>query len=148
MTRHDPTLSARTIPDPIREGTVDCLRRWGPCPDRTHAAFADRYGDQATRVLQAFRPLALTLMRYARRPLTRHAPGCPCRDADEATLAHLVCAAATQQREEAMLIALSLVRPDRATVLVAQAEALGLTLYSEHLGASRATHQPVSSWLN
>jgi len=153
MSLHYPRLTAPGTPDQIAddligEGTIQCIRRWTACPDQTLGQLSDHFGAQADRLPQVLAPLVRTLTLYGRRPLMRHAPECPCRGADEAALAHLVAAAATQQREDAMLIAISLVRPDLAPILVSQAQALGLTLYSLRAPAPRATHAAQTAWLN
>ena len=64
----------------------------------------------------------------ARRPVLTHSTGCGCVGADEAVLAHLVATAATGDREDAMLIAVLLVRADAAPLVVSLAETLGLML--------------------
>lgn len=64
----------------------------------------------------------------ARRPLVRHAAGCPCLGADEAALAALIAAAAEGAREEAFLQALALVRDDAVPVAVGLAQQAGLCL--------------------
>ncbi len=66
--------------------------------------------------------------RFARRPLMRRHAGCAAAGADETAFAAMVSAAAAQEREDAMLIAVCLVRPDVAPPLVALAEQVGLGL--------------------
>ena len=148
MSLHDPALTAPASGDPIADGTIQCLRRWSSCPDQTLDRLSLHFGAQAYRLPRVLAPVVQTLARYGHRTLMRHAPGCPCRGTDEAALAHLAVAAATQQREDAMLIAITLVRPDVAPVLVAQAEALGLTLHCLQISAPRATHAAPATRLN
>ena len=81
------------------------------------SAFIARFGDLMTLI-----------QRHARRPLARHGAGCPCVGADEAVFA-LLCSTATHgEREDAMLIACLLLRPDVAPLAVSLAQSLGLDL--------------------
>ena len=65
---------------------------------------------------------------HARRPLMRHAPGCPCAGADECVFARFVALAAEGAREDAILIAALIVRTDIALTLAIRAETVGLRL--------------------
>ena len=66
--------------------------------------------------------------RFSRRPLKRRHAGCCAAGADECAFAAMVAAAAAGDREDAMLIAVCLVRPDVSPPLVALAEQVGLSL--------------------
>lgn len=65
---------------------------------------------------------------HARRPLMRRHAGCCAAGADETAFAAMVTAAASGEREDAMLIAVCLVRADVSPPLVALAEQVGLSL--------------------
>ncbi|TPE52650.1 hypothetical protein [Amaricoccus solimangrovi] len=65
---------------------------------------------------------------FARRPLQCHAPSCPCAGGDECVLARFVALAAEGAREDAILMATLMVRPDMSLILAAIAEDLGLLL--------------------
>jgi hypothetical protein len=58
----------------------------------------------------------------------RHGPDCRCVGGDEAAFAHLVAAAAADEREDAALMASLLVRPGIALEAVALAGQFGLGL--------------------
>lgn len=152
MSLHDPAMTAPVSGHPIGDGTIQCLRLWSSCPDQTPDQtlyqLSLHFGPQARRLHRVLAPFVRTLAQYGRRTLWRNAPEAQCRGTDEAALAHLVVAAATQRREDAMLTAITLVRPDLAPVLVAQAEALGLTLHCLHVPARRATHAAPATRLN
>ena len=64
----------------------------------------------------------------ARRPLLPHGQDCPCLGADECPLATLILSAATGEREDALMLAMTMVRADRAPAVVAAAEATGVAL--------------------
>lgn len=70
---------------------------------------------------------------HARRPLCGHALDCPAVCSDECVLARFVALAAEGAREEAILIASLLVRPDVALYLAGYAERVGLALMREQL---------------
>ena len=58
----------------------------------------------------------------------RHAADCACLGADEACFANFIATATTGEREDALLMAMLLVRPDVAPQLCAVAMNLGLAL--------------------
>ncbi|WP_010142099.1 hypothetical protein [Oceanicola sp. S124] len=89
---------------------------------------------EAEAALDGF--LEVTL-RHARRPLMRHGLTCACVGADEAVLAHLMTISTSGEREDAMLMACLLVRPDMAPAVVSQARTLGFVLLR---GAPVGTH--------
>ena len=68
------------------------------------------------------------MKRFGRRPLLRHQIGCACVGADEACFAGLVAAASEGRHEDALMIAVLVVRPDVAPLLVGLAETLGHAL--------------------
>lgn len=118
-----------TLP-PLGELSVRALRRW--CDAGTEALARDLGltlgedgGEEAASALDALFRQGLAA---SRRPLMRHDRGCPCLGADEAVLAALVQAATEGEREDALLLACLLVRPDLAPRLVHLAQAAGLAL--------------------
>lgn len=78
------------------------------------------------------------LARYARRPFMRHQPDCPCLGADEAAFAHLIELTETGEREDVLMFAMMMTRPDMAPCLLPLAEAFTLTLHRA-LAQSRRT---------
>ena len=116
----------------IEAGAVHCLRRWSDGP----AAQADiRYDFAATlgkdagqEALDAFEGMFTLCARYGRRPLMRHSVSCKCLGADESCFANFVGYASEGAREDAFLIAATMVRPDMAGALVGLAEEFGLAL--------------------
>lgn len=117
---------------PVEVGAVLYLRAWSEGPEAQAQVwndFATVLGPDAGRAaLKAFEQLYDLCLRYGRRPLMRHHLGCVCLGADEACFANLVAAATEGQREDAMLIATLLVRPDMAPGLVALAESFGIAV--------------------
>ena len=100
-----------------------------------------RLGDRAGRALgDRFEDLLETTLAHARRPLMRHATGCPCAGADESVFARFVALAAEGAREEAILIAALIVRADIALGLARLAEEVGLGL--QRLGADAPRLRP------
>ena len=74
------------------------------------------------------------MLAFARRPLQRHAPSCPCAGGDECVLARFVALAAEGAREDAILMATLMVRADVSLMLASIAEELGLSLMREAEG--------------
>jgi len=75
--------------------------------------------------------------RHGRRPLMRHGRACACLGADEACFANFIASAVEGPREDALLMAMLLVRPDVAPVLAAMASQFGLALSRMQLRAPR-----------
>ncbi len=91
--------------------------------------FASAFGSQTGKnTLQDFEALVDMLLAHARRPLMRHQIGCSCVGADEAAFANFLAAAAEGAREDAMLLASLMARPDMAPVLTAMAIPVGTAL--------------------
>ena len=86
---------------------------------------ASRISDAAAG---AFGELCALCLAAARRPLLRHASACPCLGGDEAAFAEVVRLAAGGEREDALMVACCLVRPDLAPALVHLAEQAGIRL--------------------
>jgi hypothetical protein len=127
--------------DPVGVELVGLLRRLtaGPAARATAEALLDRRAgpDMAQRVIAAFDGFWRQIALHGRRPLMRHGTGCTCLGADEACLATLVEAAAEGAREDALLMACLVVRPDLSPMVVADAAALGLALHRLVLRAPR-----------
>lgn len=126
--------------DPIEAGAVRCLRLWceaeGP-QSLVKGDFTASLGPEAGGLAaETFSELCALCVRYGRRPLMHHATGCACVGADEACFARLVGAAGAGEREDAMLIATLLVRPDVAPGLAILAERIGLCLRRAAMTAS------------
>ena len=79
-------------------------------------------------------------VRFGRRPLCAHAEDCPCLGGDEACFARLVELAAAGEREEALMLAMLLVRADVAPLAVAMAEQAGLGAMRMAMGAGARVH--------
>lgn len=65
---------------------------------------------------------------HGRRPLIRHGLGCACLGADENCFAQMIAAASEGAREDAMMMASLIVRPDFAPALASLSEELGMAL--------------------
>jgi hypothetical protein len=134
----------------IEAGTVLCLRLWSDGPEgqqQVWTQFAAALGPQDGRVaLKGFETLYRLCVTHGRRPLMRRCVGCSSVGADEACFAAFVAAACEGEREDALMIAMLLVRPDIAPGLVASAGALGLALKRLDLAARRT--RPASSTLH
>jgi hypothetical protein len=135
MTLHDPSLG--TLPDLARLDDLEAcvvvyLRLWSQGPDGQSAMRKDLVNGlgyaRACTAMEAFASLSDTLSRYRSRPLQCHALGCARLHADEACLARFVSLAATADREDALWMAMLMVRPDMAAQLTAAAGAFGLRI--------------------
>lgn len=80
------------------------------------------------RASQSMHDLCSLCVNYGRRPLMRHGLDCACVGADEACFANLIAAAAEGSREDAMLLASLIVRPDMAPAMARLGEEVGLAL--------------------
>ena len=78
------------------------------------------------------------LHEFGRRPLIRHHETCRCVGGDEAAFANMVAAAASQDREDAALLATNFMRADMAMLVVAEAEEFGMSLKQLGIAISRA----------
>ena len=126
--------------DPVEAGAVLYLRSWCEGPDaraRMRQDFVAVLGpDRGSDALRAFDTLCDLCARYGRRPLMRHQVACKCLGADESCFAHFVGYASEGQREDALLIATTIVRPDMAPLLVDVAQHFGLALRRMALDAA------------
>lgn len=126
---------------PLEAAAVICLRLWCDSPEgrrKVRDDFSQLLGTMAgDAALHAFDEFCNLCVLHGRRAFARHDPACECLGADEACLAHLVALATEGEREDAMLIATLLVRPDVSLHLVAAAQALGMALLRVSLKATR-----------
>ncbi|MBT7800289.1 MAG: hypothetical protein HN551_03435 [Tateyamaria sp.] len=92
------------------------------------------YGRKA---MKSFEELCTLCTRHGRRPLMRHSLQCKYLGADESCFANFIATAATGEREDALLIATLLVRPDMAPLIASLANYVGLAFKKMHLGAPK-----------
>ncbi|MEL6418599.1 MAG: hypothetical protein AAF088_21580 [Pseudomonadota bacterium] len=118
--------------EPIEAGAVLYLRLWCDGPESQAQVWNDfavalgpKHGRKA---LESFERLCDLCVRHGRRPLMRHHVTCKCLGADESCFANFVGYAREGEREDALLIATTIVRPDMAPSLVGLAQEFGLAL--------------------
>ncbi len=108
------------------------LRLWGDgSQGRADAAsdFEIALGaDQGQAAMTTLDRLCALCAHHGRRPLIRHGLGCACLGADENCFAQMVAAASEGAREDAMMMASLIVRPDFAPALASLSEELGMVL--------------------
>ncbi|MGH1367615.1 MAG: hypothetical protein ACRBCL_03290 [Maritimibacter sp.] len=114
----------------LESAAVLCLRIWcdseaGQRREGFATSFAHLGGDIA---LEAVGHLCQLCLSYGRRPLMRHAVDCPCVGGDEACLAHMIAAATSGERDDAMMLACLMMRADFAPTAVHLAECAGVAL--------------------
>lgn len=112
---------------------VAAIRLWSEQEGAGNAALVEAVAGQVgsergCRVLSLFNDLMALMADHARRPILRHKPSCSCVGTDEAVFVNFVSAATHGPREDAMLIATLLMRPDMAAIAVSLAQSLGLEL--------------------
>ena len=116
----------------IESIAVMCLRLWGDGPDQQAEVwnrFATSLGPvQGREALKRFEALCELCARFGRRPMIRHCASCKCIGADESCFANLIGYASEGAREDALLLATNLVRPDMAGALAGLAEEFGMAL--------------------
>jgi len=124
------------------------MRLWcaGPQSQATvWTDFARHFGARrGADELKALERLLDLIAQSARRPVMRHQIGCPCLGGDEATFANLIAAAVGGEREDALMLACLMVRPDMAPAVVAQATRVGLALHRMSAGRARPGAAPAS----
>ena len=117
---------------PVEAGAVLYLRLWSDGRDgqnRAWSDFARALGPAEGRdALRSFEALCDLCARHARRPLMRHDVTCKCLGADESCFANFVAYASEGAREDALMLAATIVRPDMASLLVGLAQEFGLAL--------------------
>lgn len=138
----------------VEAASVLYLRLWcdGPASQsQMWSDFARELGPvQGRSAMQSFEELCRLCTQHGRRPLMRHSVQCKCLGADESCFANFIATAADGEREDAMLIATLLVRPDVAPLIASLATNFGLALKQMHLSAPRdmTTSLPSSQTLH
>ncbi|MCX7566356.1 hypothetical protein OS189_08375 [Sulfitobacter sp. F26169L] len=132
--------------DSVEAASVIYLRLWCDGPEaqsRVWSDFTNGLGaDQGRQAFESFEELCTLCTRYGRRPLMRHSVQCKCLGADESCFANFIATATSGEREDAMLIATLLVRPDVAGMVASLASNFGLALKRMHLPAPRDVAAP------
>ncbi len=127
--------------DGVEAAAVIYLRLWCNGPEdqaNVWQDFASGLGAvDGRKALKTFEELCRTCSQYGRRPLMRHAVDCKCIGADEACFANFISNAAFGDRDDAMLIATLIVRPDVAPMITSLAADFGLALKRMNLCAPR-----------
>lgn len=117
---------------PVEAGAVVSLRLWCEGPEgqrKMQRDFSTALGpSQADAALRSLALLCEFCARHGRRPMMRHRVGCKCLGGDEACFANFIGYASDGEREEALMIAMTLVRPTMASPLVGLAEEFGFAL--------------------
>lgn len=118
--------------DSIEAASVIYLRLWNDGPEaqtKVWNDFATILGaEHARKALQSFEDLCSLCVQHGRRPLMRHSVQCKCLGSDESCFATFVATAAKGAREDALMIATLLVRPDVAPLIASLAADFGLAL--------------------
>lgn len=132
--------------DPVESVAVMYLRLWCDSPAakaQVKKDFAISLGDaHGQSAVEAFEQICELCARHGRRPLMRHAVRCKCLGADEACFANFIGYASDGAREDAMLLAATMVRPDMAPALAGLAEEFGLALKSMTLSLEARYEMP------
>lgn len=127
--------------DSVEAASVIYLRLWCDGPEAQYQVWNDLATglgvDRGRKALQAFESLCALCNTHGRRPLSRHSVQCKCLGADESCFANFIATAATGEREDAMLIATLLVRPDVAPLIASLAADFGHALKRMQLAAPR-----------
>lgn len=133
---------------PVEAGAVFYLRLWCDGPDAQAQVwndFATALGPEGGRkALKAFECLCELCVRHGRRPLMRHHVTCKCLGADESCFANFIGYASEGEREDALLIATTIVRPDMAPSLVGLAQDFGLALRRMAFKADHSNKKPTT----
>ncbi|WP_368185918.1 hypothetical protein [Aestuariibius sp. HNIBRBA575] len=105
----------------VEAASVLYLRLWNDGPQSQANVwhdFASCLGrEKGRKALKSFEDLCGLFAFHGRRPLMRHSVHCKCLGADEACFGNFICTAALGDRDDAMLIATLMVRPDFALAL-------------------------------
>lgn len=137
MSLHNPPRGGTAVGQldhlgPVEAAAILCLRLCAGAQDAMDAVqmhCVQALGAEAGgRAAEAIANVLGLLRDHGRRPLAWHAPGCKCVGADEACIAQMVGAACDGDMEDAMLMAVLIVRPDVAPLLTAEAQRLGFAL--------------------
>lgn len=113
---------------PVEAVAVVYLRLWFSGPAHVvEEEFTRALGPQEGALrLSAFEKLMKLIATSARRPIMRHSVGCKCLGADECALAHAVAAAASGDRQDAMLFLAPLFPCQSCTSALEAVESVGL----------------------
>ncbi len=118
--------------DPVEAGAVMYLRMWSEGEGGRADAASDFQialgADSGEAAMLTLDRLCSLCAAYGRRPLIRHGLKCACLGADENCFAQMIAAASEGAREDAMMMASLIVRPDFAPALASLSEELGLAL--------------------
>ncbi len=137
MTLHHRQMAAAPTPslrqmDDLNACCVIYLRLWCDGPEGRAAVRRDLTNGLGPRragtAIEAFETVITLLSQHHQRKLMRYAVDCPCLGADEAAFAQFIATAATGEREEALWLAMDLIRADMAMHLTAAASAFGLRI--------------------
>lgn len=133
---------------PVEAGAVLYLRLWCEGPDaqaQVWSDFATALGSEGGRkALKSFECLCDMCVRHGRRPLMRHHVTCKCLGADESCFANFIGYASEGAREDALLIATTIVSPDMAPALVGLAQDFGLALKRMAVKANHPITRPTT----
>lgn len=128
--------------DRIEAASVIYLRLWSESAETRSQVWNDLATglgrDHARKAIQSFEQLCSLCVKHGRRPLMCHSVQCKCLGSDESCFANFIATASEGEREDAMLIATLLVRPDIAPLIASLAADFGLALRKMHLNAPRA----------
>lgn len=118
--------------DPVEAGAVLYMRLCWAAPDALDRMTDDFIlllgSDAGQQAARGFHQLVQLCNGHARRPLCPHALNCACLGGDEACFARMVASAAEGAREDALMMALLLVRADIAPIVTGLAQDAGLSL--------------------
>ena len=135
--------------DAIEAASVIYLRLWCDGPEAKSQVYSDLTHslglDQGRKAFDAFEDLCNLCARHGRRPLMRHSVQCKCLGSDESCFANFIATATEGQREDALMIAMLLVRPDVAPIIASLATNFGLAVKRMHLVAARDMITPTPS---
>jgi hypothetical protein len=125
--------------DGLEAASVIYLRLWCNGADSqasVHGDFIATLGvEHGQKALTCFEDLCRICAQHGRRPLMRHSVNCKCLGSDESCFANFIGTAAQGARDDAMLIATLLVRPDMAPLVTSLATDFGLALKRMNLRA-------------
>lgn len=130
----------------VETAAIMYLRLWCHSADGQAEIWRDyhRYfgGEKAKARMSDFEQLMSVVLSHSRRPLQRHQLNCKCVGGDENAFANFVVAAAAGDREDAMLFATTLVRPDMSFTAACMAEPVGLALRQMVVRGARSPEFP------
>lgn len=139
--------------DPLEANAVLYLRHWSDGTKGRRAISKELAtllgGPHGRAATEALNNLLELCRDYGRRPLMHHHTRCTCLGADEACFANFIAAAAEGERDDALLLATLLVRPDVAPMLASVAFEFGVLLRRATDRASiHPTTHPVETTLH